>query len=211
MWRLLPKVPAALLLVIVGLWSAGHLHDREGQAIIRVSMLSPPIPLHEGSEGAWDLLWPEWPERKGPPVVTVVGVTVPQRDRAVPFELRLRVAPRDAVRLGKARHMDEEGWFEAGTRTDWDTLAQLDRSRVQRVEYVVRRAEGNGGQEARLRIDGWNDPSIEEAIVRGGFARSLFSLLFGVPLVLWTLGAFFSRWIDQLRAARTEMPAPADS
>lgn len=200
MWRLLPKVPATLLLVVAAWWSYDELRDRARHDIVRVGLTSSAFPLRSGVQGAWDLSWPAWPESKGAPVLVALGVPVAYGDQRSPVEVVLRAEPRDAVTVAKARKIDDEGWFEVASIGDWDTVARLDPSKARRVEYWVRRAELADAREARLDISGETDSIVLEGILVGGAVRGIFALLVGVPLVLWLVGGFVGRWIERRRA-----------
>lgn len=201
MWRLIPKLPTALLVAVIALWSIDFVHQRARHEVVRIGLTSPGIPLVQGTRGAWKLRWPEWPDSKGASVLSAYGLPYTQPNARCVVELMLRVEPRDAVQSGKVRPADSDGWFEAGFHYDWDTIARLDRSKATAVEYWVRRVEDTEASEARLDISGETDSMVLEGILIGGAARNVFALLVGVPLLIWAGTVFVRRWLRRPRGS----------
>ncbi len=201
MWRLIPKLPAALLLVVAALWALEFHDQRAREKIVRLSLTGPVVSLREGERGTWKLEWPTWPEVKGEPVLCAYGLGYSESGQRPPYELLVRVEPRDAAVLGKARHADADGWFEVGSSTDFDTTARLDRTRARAVEYWVRRADPNEDRFPQLHIEGAEDPIVLEGLLVGAFLRDALATLVGLPLLLWVVVAFVRRRRMQPRDA----------
>jgi hypothetical protein len=193
MWRLLPKVPAALLLVVLALWLRGVSHERARREAVGVPLASSPFSLQDGVRGAWDLDWPAWAESKGSPVLFAIGLPFDTGEQRSSAEVLLRVEPSDAVTVGKARSVDAEGWFEASASTNWNSVAALSPTRARRVEYRVVRSGAADNPNVQLVIKGSNDGDELESLTFHAFVRDVLALLIAVPLLTWAVVAAVRR------------------
>lgn len=113
----------------------------------------------------------------------------------------LRVEPRDAVKLYDARQADQDGWFEAGSWLNEGLIARLDPARARRIEYWMRRAEGDEAGPALLVVSGEHDGDLLEAMSVGRFVWDVLALLLGLPLVAWAVAVFVRRWLRRPRGS----------
>lgn len=200
MWHLIPKLPVALLLCVIGLWLVAEAHGHAWSPVVRVAMTSRAFPLQAGTRGTWDLDWSEWSEEFAP-TLSVLGLPDVVVEQHAPVELLLRVEPRSAVTLATSIRVDEDGWFDVASLGHGSTVAAIDRIHSRRIEYRVPRAVVADGRVAQLHIEGEVDPYTVKAILLGAPFRHVLASAVGAPLLLWMVGGFVRRWIDRRRAA----------
>ncbi len=201
---MVPRLPLALLVVVLGLWIWDGRNDAAHEAVARLHLEGPAFLLLEGAKGSWSLEWPEWPATKGEPYLYVRGLPYHRSGEPAPLDLHLRVDPTDAVRPGEACPIDASGWFEAGNGWDFDTVATLVPGRARSVECEVRRDDPRDSPAVTLRIEGWDDGFLEEGLSVGIFLRNLMALVIAIPLCIWFGVAWRKRW----KAARPISAAP---
>lgn len=201
MFKLMPKVPACLLVgVLAWVWWVQHDAQR-AESIADIRLESQPIPLVSASQGSWTLDWSTWDPKKGEPFVVAPGWLVNQPNAP---RILIRVEPRDSVRLGHLQTADAEGWFQAGHSTDGSTCAILDPTRAAVIEYRVVNLDQRSERVVQLSVQGWKDGLIREGTIVGKALGTALGAFLGLCVGVW----LFAQWISRVRRSRAESGMP---
>ncbi|MBL8857103.1 MAG: hypothetical protein JNL28_01180 [Planctomycetes bacterium] len=184
MFKRIPKLPVILILVVIGCWAATR-WDLQQRAQILQPMRGPVIALATPTQGVWDLKWPAWPEQRSRPYVAVYGRPFIGFGVHHDPPLFLRVHPLAAVEAGSARPLDADGWFEAGSDYDFDTVAFLDPRKALQIEYRLDRAQSELTDLAYVAINGLGDMLTRKGAAVSSGVIDLLAVLAGLLLTVW--------------------------
>jgi hypothetical protein len=189
-----PVVPVLLLLLVWIEWftSQPQLMRDEETACVRVR--GPEIALDRASSGTWKIEWPAWDARKGDPILIAEGLPIRFPPAPDAITILLRVHPPDAVRLARDRTFDSEGWFRVWVPYDYATVAYLDPSNVEAVEYRIDSPLAEQGSTAFLKIEGSEDPDLLEGVLIRRAFDLVLAVIVSIPLLVWLVFASIRWW-----------------
>jgi len=145
-----PRLPLALLAIVLALYALDAIVDLRTRRDCELAVEGPVIDLRDGSSGAWSVHWPEWPRRKGAPILCAEGRMYGADGTPPPARVFLRVTPRECVRFSEGAPVEAEGWFRAAGIYDGAVQANLELGRPCTIEYELR--PGDSSTPARLAL-----------------------------------------------------------